>query len=96
MGFSNVYLIGFDHSYKIPADAKIAGETITSQSNDPNHFSETYFGKGYRWHDPMVERMEQAFCRARAVYSAAGRRILNATEGGKLEVFERVSYNSLF
>lgn len=96
MGFSNVYLIGFDHSYKIPADAKITGETITSQSNDPNHFSETYFGKGYRWHDPMVERMEQAFCRARDIYSAAGRHIFNATVGGKLEVFERVSYNSLF
>ena len=96
MGFSDVYLVGFDHSYKIPDDAKVDGEGILSQSSDPNHFNSTYFGKGYRWHDPMVERMEQAFCRAREVYSAAGRRIFNATVGGKLEVFERVDYKSLF
>jgi hypothetical protein len=96
MGIKDVYLIGFDHSYKIPPDAKIEGTGILSQSNDPNHFDATYFGKGYRWHDPMVERMEQAFCRARGAFEANGRRILNATVGGKLEVFERVDYRSLF
>ena len=96
MEFTEIYLIGFDHSYKIPMDAKMEGEEILSQSNDPNHFNPAYFGKGYRWHDPMVERMEQAFRRAREVYQADGRRILNATVGGKLEVFDRVDYRSLF
>jgi hypothetical protein len=65
MGFTEVYLIGFDHSYQIPIDAQIDGNSIVSQSGDPNHFNSSYFGKGYRWHDPMVERMEQAFRRAR-------------------------------
>ena len=96
MGFTEIYLVGFDHSYKIPADAKIEGATIHSQSNDPNHFDSSYFGKGYRWHDPMVERMEQAFRRARDVYQANGRKILNATIEGQLEVFERTDYYSLF
>ncbi len=96
MGVQQVYLVGFDHSYKIPADAHIDGQAITSQSSDPNHFNADYFGKGYRWHDPMVERMEQAFCRARDVYSTSGRHIFNATVGGKLEVFDRVDYASLF
>ena len=41
-------------------------------------------------------RMEQAFCRAREEYAVSGRHIFNATVGGKLEVFPRVDYNSLF
>ncbi len=96
MGFAQIYLIGFDHSYQMPTDARIDGSAILSQSSDPNHFNSDYFGKGYRWHDPMVERMEQAFRRARDVYQASQRRILNATVGGKLEVFEKVDYYSLF
>jgi hypothetical protein len=96
MGFTEVYLIGFDHSYKIPTDAEIEDGGILSRSDDPNHFNPAYFGKGYRWHDPRVERMEQAFHRAKDVYFANGRRILNATIGGRLEVFERVDYKGLF
>ena len=37
MGFQDVYLIGFDHSYSIPKDAIVEGNEITSTSNDPNH-----------------------------------------------------------
>jgi hypothetical protein len=96
MGFTSVYLVGFDHSYEIPKDAKVDGSGILSRSNDPNHFHPDYFGSGYRWHDPMVERMEMAFRRAREVYESSGRRILNATVGGHLEVFDRVDYGSVF
>lgn len=95
MGFSEVYLLGFDHSYTIPADAKISGTEIVSTSDDPNHFHPDYFGKGYRWHDPMVERMEVAYRRAKEEFESTGRKIYNATEGGKLEVFDRVKYSSL-
>lgn len=96
MGFSEVYLIGFDHSYSIPDSARISGSVITSTENDVNHFNSAYFGKGLRWHDPMVDRMEASYRRAREHYSAGGRAIYNATAGGKLEVFERVKYETLF
>ncbi|MEZ5928551.1 MAG: glycosyltransferase [Parvularculaceae bacterium] len=96
MGYDPVYIIGFDHSYSVPKDAQVEGRAITSTSDDPNHFHPDYFGKGYRWHDPRVDRMEVAYGRAREAYEAAGRRIYNATAGGKLEVFERVAYDSLF
>jgi hypothetical protein len=96
MGFATVYLVGFDHSYTIPTDAQVDGTGILSRSSDPNHFHPDYFGSGYRWHDPMVERMEMAFRRAREVYEGSGRRVFNATIGGHLEVFERVDYGSLF
>jgi hypothetical protein len=96
MGFSEVYLIGFDHSYKIPNDATILGTKILSNSNDPNHFHPEYFGKGFRWHDPRVDRMELAYYRAKNIYETNGRKIFNATVGGKLEVFDRVDFISLF
>lgn len=96
MGFNEVYLIGFDHSYNIPSDANVAGTTIVSQSDDPNHFNPNYFGKGYRWHDPKVQRMEQAYRKAKKIFEIDGRKIFNATKGGKLEVFERIEYDDIF
>jgi hypothetical protein len=97
MGFSEVYLIGFDHNYHIPKDIqKGQHHVLTSTSQDVNHFNADYFGKGKRWHDPMLNRMEKAYRKARMMYETHHRQILNATAGGKLEVFERVNYNSLF
>jgi glycosyltransferase involved in cell wall biosynthesis len=96
MGLSEVYLVGFDHNYVIPADANMDGTIITSASDDPNHFHPEYFGKGKRWHDPCLERMELAYHRAKQVYEQNGRKIYNATVGGKLDIFPRVDYNRLF
>jgi len=97
MGFSEVYLVGFDHNYTIPKDVqKEKNHVLISSSNDVNHFNTDYFGKGKRWHDPMLHRMDKAYRKARMIYEANDRLLLNATAGGKLEVFERVDYTSLF
>ena len=93
----NVILIGVDCDYVVERDEIDAdGCVFTSKAADRNHFHPDYFGKGFRFHDPMVERMLQAYAKARAVFDAHGRRVLNATLGGKLEIFERVDYASLF
>ena len=96
LGVKKLYLVGFDHHYIVPDDAKVEGLDITSQSDDPNHFHPDYFGKGYRWHDPMVDRMELGYKKAGLFFERDNRAIYNATAGGKLECFERVDYNSLF
>jgi hypothetical protein len=96
MGFKEVYLIGFDHNYTIPTSALIEGCDIKSTEDDTNHFNPNYFGKGYRWHDPEVLRMEKALYKAKLYFEKDNRRIYNATKGGKLEVFDRIDYNSLF
>jgi hypothetical protein len=96
MGFSEVYLIGFDHSYSVPKDAAIREAVITSRSDDVNHFDASYFGEGKRWHDPRVDRMTKAYVRAAEVFGNDGRVIRNATAGGMLDVFERVDYRTLF
>ncbi len=93
LGFSKVILIGVDHSF---ATKGTPNTTVQSQGDDPNHFSAAYFGKGFRWQLPDLETSEAAYRLARRSYEAAGRRIVDATIGGKLDIFEKVDYASLF
>lgn len=92
LGFAEVVLIGMDFSYVIPSDADRSGDLITSRSDDPNHFHPEYFGKGKTWKDPKLPRVLANYQLAKAVFEATGRRIVNATPGGNLHVFERVEF----
>lgn len=94
LGCNPIYMIGFDHNYTVPKN--LSSAVITSDSDDVNHFDPSYFGKGFRWHDPAVDRMEASYREAQAFAERRGIRIENATDGGCLEVFPRVSYSSLF
>jgi len=93
MGFSEVILIGVDHSYKFEGAPHAA---VVSQGDDPNHFDSNYFGKGFKWHLPDLEGSEMSYRVADFVYRQHGRRIIDATVGGKLQVFPKVDYYSLF
>jgi hypothetical protein len=93
MGFQQAILIGVDHSFTTQGPANA---TVTSSGDDPNHFAPGYFGKGFRWQLPDLEGSERAYWLARQAYQAAGREVLDATVGGKLEVFPKVEYSSLF
>lgn len=99
-GFKKIYLIGVDCNYTIPEDVRKTGNysvcTMDMESDDPNHFHPNYFGKGYRWHDPRVDKMKEAFKEAKRVCNKKGVTIYNATINGKLEVFPRVGYSTLF
>ncbi|MBM4166286.1 MAG: DUF115 domain-containing protein, partial [Ignavibacteria bacterium] len=59
LGCNPIYLIGFDHNYTV--SEKSENFVITSEKDDVNHVHPNYFGKGYRWHDPNVERMERSY-----------------------------------
>lgn len=95
MGFTEVYLIGMDFDYVIPDSHKRTGDVLLSDTDDPNHFHKDYFGKGKTWKDPKLDRVLMNYRMADLAYSAVGRKIFNATKGGKLEVFERVDYDML-
>lgn len=97
LGCTEVYLVGMDHQYSFEKkDARERGYAIVSEGEDPNHFDPSYFGRGYRWHEPRLDGIEEAFRLARSVFEAEGRIIKNATVGGALEVFPRVSFEGLF
>ncbi len=93
LGFSEVILIGVDHSF---ASKGKPNETVVSEGDDPNHFNPGYFGKGFRWQLPDLETSEKAYALANETYRAAGRRIIDATIGGKLTIFPKADYGSLF
>lgn len=92
LGCNPIFMVGFDHNYHVPKN--IVDTVITSETDDVNHVHPDYFGKGYRWHDPNVERMEQSYRAARAFLEPRGVRVLNATVGGHLEVFPRVDFDA--
>jgi hypothetical protein len=92
-GFSEVILIGVDHSFTTKGKPNT---TITSEGDDPNHFNPNYFGKGFRWQLPDLETSEIAYKMARHAFEADGRKVLDATVDGRLTVFPKVEYNSLF
>jgi hypothetical protein len=93
MGFEQAILIGVDHNFVTQGKPNT---TIISQGDDPNHFNPAYFGKGFRWQLPDLETSERAYRMARRAYEQDGRQVLDATVDGKLTVFQKCNYSSLF
>lgn len=90
LGYKEIYLLGVDHNYEFELDEK--GRIIKSlntkdhffQDNNPNTYASNTIG------------MTKSYI---AFYTYAKHHnitIKNATRGGKLEVFERVDFDSLF
>lgn len=96
LGFTEVYLIGMDFSYQIRETDEVKGATLISNEDDINHFHPDYFGKGKKWHDPKVYNVAKNYEFAKENFDADGRKIYNATVGGKLEIYDRVNYEKLF
>lgn len=104
MGFSEIYLIGCDTSYVVLPTVEQQGvesdgvklELTSTQDDDPNHFDPRYFGAGRKWHNPQVSNMIRHYEYAKQVTDELGVHVYNATIGGKLEVFPRVAFDSLF
>jgi hypothetical protein len=95
MGFEQAILIGVDHSYQESVKGD-PNQTIVSEGDDPDHFNAEYFGKGFRWQLPDLDTSELGYALARQTYEADGRQVLDATIGGKLTIFPKAEYDSLF
>jgi len=93
MGFQEVILIGVDHSFSTQGSPNV---TVVSGGEDRDHFSPQYFGKGFRWQLPDLDASERAYRLAKTAFENDGRRVVDATAGGKLDVFPKVDYEGLF
>ncbi len=93
MGIEEAILIGVDHNFASKGDAN---KTVISEGDDPNHFMPNYFGKGVKWQLPDLDTSEIGYVLARDAYRKVGRRVVDATIGGKLTIFPKVEYDSLF
>jgi len=88
MGFSEVALIGCDHHFETKGPSN---KTVISGETDPNHFHPKYFAGGVKWDLPDLIGSEYHYDLADKMFKQDGRKIVNCTEGGKLEIFERIS-----
>jgi hypothetical protein len=88
MGFSNVALIGCDHSF---ATEGPANKLVESGTRDDSHFDPNYFAGGVKWQLPNLPLSEYSYSLASETYKVAGRQLVNATVGGNLEVLSRIS-----
>lgn len=91
MGFERVALIGVDHNFKQQ------GKPNTEQKmneDDENHFHPDYF-KGQNWHLADLEANEISYSLAKYYYERNNRKVIDATVGGKLDVFEKVDFQDV-
>ena len=88
MGFSNIALVGCDHDFNTKGPG---GKKTKAEGEDQNHFDSRYFSDGVQWHLPDLAASEMHYEIAKNVYKHYGKKIFNCTEGGKLEIFERMS-----
>lgn len=88
MGFEEVALVGCDHNFVTKGSSNM---TVLSGDSDPNHFSDKYFSGGMKWQLPDLLGSEIHYKMAKEYFEANGRRIVNCTDGGQLEIFDRKS-----
>jgi hypothetical protein len=93
LGFQEIILVGVDHTFRTKGAPNL---TVVSEGDDHDHFSTDYFGEGFRWQLPDLETSEWAYSLARRQFEASGRRIVDATVHGKLDVFPKASLESCF
>ncbi len=88
MGFKSVALVGCDHNFAVKGPAN---KTVISAEKDDSHFDPNYFAGGVKWQLPDLFQSEVSYLMAKNIYEADGRSIINATHGGRLEIFKRQS-----
>jgi hypothetical protein len=93
MGFEEVYLLGVDFNFALPSTPAEGIQLISE--GEVNHFHQDYRKPGERWNIPNLDIQLKSFRKADTVANERGFRIYNATRGGKLEVFERIDFESL-
>lgn len=88
MGFKEIILLGIDHSYawEVTSDNKII---VRGEHDD--HFFEDKGPKGHLYY----EGVEFAYALAKEKAASKSAVILNATRGGNLKVFDRVSLEKI-
>lgn len=94
MGIEDFYLIGVDHDYKQDPSKDVG---ILEYGSWRGNFHPKYNPPGAAFYDLShhVETWTLAYESARDAIEFSGRRIFNATRGGKLEVFPRVDFDQV-
>lgn len=93
MGIKEIYLIGVDHHFHTSINAQ--GEIVVDPTAK-DYFNDAYNEDKKDLYIPNTDLSTLTFIAAKKYADAHGIKIYNATRGGKLEVFERKDFDSLF
>jgi hypothetical protein len=93
LGLNPIYLIGCDHYYG--GESNVVQEQQV-EASEVNHFHPDYRAVGELVNPATIDLMTNSYEHARVFAEKNGYKIYNATRGGKLEVFERKGFDSIF
>lgn len=93
MGFTEIYLLGIDHNFKVSQDRD--GNVIVDNTVK-DYFCDKYNEDKENLFIPKLDVSTLAYVSARQyIDHHPNVKIYNATRGGKLEVFERIEFDSI-
>ena len=89
LGFTDIYLLGFDHSFPIEktSDGKC------KRDNNVNHHFAGY--KGKVWNVAYIDAISKAYEQISKYIENRNVRIVNCTRGGHLEIFSRAKLEDI-
>lgn len=93
MGFSEIYLLGVDHSFRISQDKN---GNIIENPTAKDYFCQEYNEDREELFIPKLDVSILSYIAAQKYARTHEIRIYNATRGGKLEIFPRKDFDSLF
>lgn len=93
MGFSEIYFIGVDHHFRISQNER--GEIVVDNSVK-DYFTDKYNEDKDKLYIPNTERSTLTYMAMKLHCDSRNIKVYNATRGGKLEVFPRVDFGTLF
>ena len=93
MGYKKIYLLGVDHSYHTTQDNN---GNIIIDDKVTDYFDSDYAKTMKKKAIPNVEATTQSYIDTKNHLDSINISVFNATRGGKLEVFPRVNFDSLF
>lgn len=93
MGFTEIYLIGVDHHFHISQNNN--GDIVVDDTVK-DYFSDNYNKDKENLYIPNPEKSTYTYIAMKEYCTQQNVSVYNATRGGKLEVFTRVDFDSLF
>lgn len=83
-----IILLGVDHNFSCSGKPN---DIQKREGEDANHFDPNYFAAGQYWGLPNLDKSELGYRVARRYFDERNIKIYDATVGGKLDVFEKIS-----
>jgi len=90
MGIREFYLYGIDHNFSFEGN----NDKQNDAKGDGNHFIKNY-RSGKSWQSPKIELVEEAFIKCDQALKLENGFLKNATNGGKLEILQRVKFKDV-